>query len=125
MPRSPAALYDLKSLTALSGIEQRLDAEHGAIPASSFEVVRFRAGLNAEKLVFEPAVNVLARQRVQGEAAVREPRQLFRDQTGNDEPVGDVDAELVAAEAPGRVAAKRVVSPSLAFPPNAFSKPAT
>ena len=28
----------------------------------------------------------------------------FRDKAGNDEPVGDVDAELVAAQAPGRVA---------------------
>ena len=68
-------------------------------------------------------MNVPARQRVQGEAAVRELRQLLRDQTRNDEPVRNVDAELVPTESSRRVAGETGGQPELRLATNAFSNP--
>ena len=69
--------------------------------------------------------NVLASQSVQCQTAIGELRQIVGAQTGNDELVRNVDAELAPAEPPDAWLARRVVSPSLALPPNAFSKSAT
>ena len=65
-------------------VQQRLDAEHGAVPAWSVEVVRLRARLYAEELVLEPGASVLAGQSVQCQAAAGELAQFVGAQIRND-----------------------------------------
>ena len=55
----------------------------------------------------------LAGQGVQCQAAVGELRQFVGAQTRNDEPVRNVDAELVPAESPRRVAGETGGQPQL------------